>query len=87
MTLKDLSLDRVISKLPYESKQSPQEKNVMLKSVQSQRQDVKSHLEKSPIALTCSRIVEGVTESKRSFTFLTSKKNGFVYKRIRHSRS
>ncbi len=31
-------------------------------------------LQKSPIALTYSRIVEGVTESKRSFMFLTSKK-------------
>ncbi len=35
---------------------------------------ISSHiLKKSPIALTYSRIVEGVTESKRSFMFLTSK--------------
>ncbi len=31
-------------------------------------------LKKSPIALTYNRIVEGVTESKRSFMSLTSKK-------------
>ncbi len=36
---------------------------------------ISSHiLKKSPIALTYSRIVEGVTESKRSFMFLTLKK-------------
>ncbi len=62
------------TKLSHESKQSPPEKNAMVKRVQSPRQDAKSHPEKSPIALTYSRIVEGVTESKRSFMFLTSKK-------------
>ncbi len=37
---------------------------------------ISSHiLKKSPIALTYSRIFEGVTESKRSFMFLTSKKS------------
>ncbi len=33
-------------KLPYESKQSQLDKNVMVKWVQSPRQNVKSHLEK-----------------------------------------
>ncbi len=42
---------------------------------------ISSHiLKKSPIALTYSRIIEGATESKRSFMLLTSKK-----RRIRHS--
>ncbi len=63
------------TKPPYESKQSPLERNVMVKWVQSPRWDVESHFEKSPIALTYSRIAESVTESKRSFMFLTSKKN------------
>ncbi len=35
---------------------------------------VKSHLEKSPIALTYIRIFEGVTESNISFMLIISKK-------------
>ena len=38
-------------------------------------------LKKVPIALTYSRIVEGATELKRSFMFLTSKKKLWARKR------